>query len=136
MLSSVAERVYWLGRYLERVENAARLINVYSAMLFDLPRGTHIGWGTLLDITGSNEEFSRRFSSPDEKSITRFLVSDPNSGVSIFNALKMARENARTIRDQISREMWEDINGFYHLVNRFDPARQVPPRRGFPTGVA
>ena len=39
MLSSVAERVYWLGRYLERVENTARLINVYSAMLFDLPIG-------------------------------------------------------------------------------------------------
>ncbi|MGA1742678.1 MAG: alpha-E domain-containing protein, partial [Pseudohongiellaceae bacterium] len=38
MLSSVAERVYWLGRYLERAENAARLLKVYSNMLFDLPR--------------------------------------------------------------------------------------------------
>src|SRR5690606_36041328 len=52
MLSCVAERVYWLGRYLERVENAARLINVYSQMLFDLPTGSHLGWGILIDITG------------------------------------------------------------------------------------
>ena len=59
------------------------------------------------------EEFSRRFSSPDEKAITRFLVSDPNSGVSIFNALKMARENARTTREIIPSEAWEQINDLY-----------------------
>lgn len=125
MLSSVAERVYWLGRYLERVENTARLLNVYSAMLFDLPRGTHIGWGTLLDITGSNEEFARRFSSAEEKSITRFLVSDPNSPVSIFNALKMARENARTTREIIPSEAWEQINDLY-----LDTREAVSPAMG------
>ncbi len=55
MLSSVAERVYWLGRYMERAESSARLLDVYSSMLFDIPRGSNINWGLLLDITGSYE---------------------------------------------------------------------------------
>lgn len=113
MLSSVAERVYWLGRYIERVENTARLLNVYSATLFDLPRGTRIGWNTLLDITGTNKDFSERFSTAEEKSVVRFLLADPNNHSSMFAALKMVRENARTTREIIPSECWEQINDLY-----------------------
>ncbi|MEX2367063.1 MAG: alpha-E domain-containing protein [Pseudohongiellaceae bacterium] len=116
MLSSVAERVYWMGRYIERVENTARLLNVYSAMLFDLPRGTDIGWNTLVDITGINEEFSQRYSSMDEKSVVRFLLTDGGSPTSIFCGLKMVRENARTTREVIPSECWEHINDLYHFA--------------------
>ena len=51
-----------------------------------------------------------------------FRNDNPNS---IVQCITMARENARTIRDRISREMWEDINGLYHAVTRFDPAEQI-----------
>ena len=44
MLSSVAERIYWAARYLERTENTARLIRVYDSLLLDLPRGLNISW--------------------------------------------------------------------------------------------
>ncbi|MDT8399571.1 MAG: alpha-E domain-containing protein [Pseudomonadales bacterium] len=113
MLSSVAERVYWLGRYLERAENQARLLNVYSALLFDLPRGTNIGWSTLIDITGSNEEINKRSLNLDERSITRFLMTDSSNPMSIFSNLRMARENARTSREVIPSEAWEHINYLY-----------------------
>ena len=53
MLSRVAERLYWMGRYLERVENSARLLNVYSLLLLDLPRGVGIQWSQLPEITGT-----------------------------------------------------------------------------------
>ena len=53
MLSRVAETLYWLGRYVERAENAARIVTVNANLLLDLPRGTALGWEPLIAITGS-----------------------------------------------------------------------------------
>jgi uncharacterized alpha-E superfamily protein len=113
MLSSVAERVYWLGRYLERVENTARLINVYSSMLLDLPKGTNIGWGILLDITGCNEAYEKVRESLEEKPVVRFLLADARNGSSLLNGAIAMRENARTTREIIPAEAWELINDLY-----------------------
>jgi uncharacterized alpha-E superfamily protein len=113
MLSSVAERVYWLGRYLERVENSARLMNVYSAMLFDLPRGSHVDWPGLIDISGCNKEYEKIDGVMEEKPIVKFLLMDASNPVSIFTSLKMARENARTTREIIPAEVWEQVNHLY-----------------------
>ena len=113
MLSRVAERVYWLGRYLERAENSARLLNVYSTLLLDLPPGATIGWHTLVEITGSREEFDEKYQVTDERSVNRFLIADPKNHSSILNSLSMARENARTTREIIPAEAWEQINNLY-----------------------
>jgi uncharacterized alpha-E superfamily protein len=113
MLSSVAERVYWLGRYLERVENTARLINVYSAMLLDLPSGSHIGWGILIDITGSNEDFDKLNLPLEEKQVVKFLLADQKNPASLLNCIHMMRENARTTREIIPAEAWEHFNDLY-----------------------
>jgi len=117
MLSSVAERVYWLGRYLERVENAARLVNVYSAMLLDLPSGSHIGWSILLDITGANEEFEKLNQPMEEKQVLRFLLADPKHPASLLNSIHLMRENARTTREIIPAEAWEHFNNLYLNVS-------------------
>ena len=87
MLSRVAERIYWLGRYLERTENTARLLTVYSNLLLDLPRGTRVGWHTLVEITGSLQDFSDKFKETDERSVNRFLLSDQNNPSSIISSL-------------------------------------------------
>lgn len=116
MLSSVAERVYWLGRYLERAENSARLIKAYSTLLFDLPASAHMGWGTLLDINGSTEQYREHHEKTDEKSIMKFLITDSAYYSSIFSSVKLARENARTAREVIPNEAWEEINELYLLV--------------------
>jgi len=113
MLSRVGERIYWLSRYLERAENSARLMNVYSSLLFDLPRGTRIGWHTLVEITGSHNDFDEKFQTTDERSVIRFLLSDTRNPVSILSSLEMARENARTTREVIPAEAWEQINNLY-----------------------
>jgi len=88
MLSSVAERVYWLGRYLERVENTARLVNVYSAMLLDLPSGSHIGWNILIDITGSNDDYEKLGLPYEEKQIVKFLLADSRNPASLINCIR------------------------------------------------
>ncbi|MEX0617581.1 MAG: alpha-E domain-containing protein [Pseudohongiellaceae bacterium] len=112
MLSRVAQRVYWLARYLERAENTARLLNVFSTLLLDLPRGTKVGWHTLVEITGTDGEFDERNRAADERSVIRFLLSESN-GLSILNSLAMARENARTAREIIPAEAFEQINNLY-----------------------
>ncbi len=127
MLSSVAERVYWLGRYLERVENTARLINVYSAMLFDLPIGSHIGWNILIDITGCNEDFAKLNQPLEEKQVIRFLVADTKNSASLLSSIHMMRENARTTREIIPAEAWEHFNNLY--LNIKDAASRGLGRR-------
>lgn len=113
MLSRVAERVYWLGRYMERLENTARLINVNTNLLLDLPRGAQIGWSSLIDITGTVEQFAEKDSKGDEQAIIRFLIGDLQNPCSILSSLKHGRENARTAREIMPTESWELINDLY-----------------------
>lgn len=112
MLSRVAERVYWQARYLERTENTARLLDVFSTLLMDLPAGTKLGWHTLVQITGTQEVFDATGRQPIERNIMKFLLSEDN-GVSIINMLAAARENARTTREIMPTEAFEQINELY-----------------------
>jgi uncharacterized alpha-E superfamily protein len=111
MLARVAENIYWMARYIERAENMARLINVNANLILDLPKGLSPIWGQLIAITGAEDKYSH--SALDERSVLKFLISDPSSPVSILSCLSYGRENARTIRDVIPREVWETINGTY-----------------------
>lgn len=115
MLSRVAERVYWQARYLERTENTARLLDVFSTLLMDLPRGTKLGWHTLVEITGTHEEFDATGRQPTERNIVKFLLTDDN-GFSIINMLAAARENARTTREIMPTEAFEKINELYYYA--------------------
>ncbi len=115
MLSRVAERIYWMGRYIERAENTARMIKVNSYLLLDLPHKARFGWGTLIEIMGSHEIFQSHYREANERSVIKFLISDERNPTSILSSLQMARENARTIRDIIPREAWEEVNELYLL---------------------
>lgn len=110
MLSRVAERVYWAARYLERVENTARLIDVYDKLMFDLPRNVDIGWYNLITINSSEEAFLERYKVQDERNVVKFLLGDESNPSSVLSCLRMARENMRTTRDVIPADSWEMIN--------------------------
>jgi len=113
VLARVVENVYWLARYLERAENTARLVSVNTNLLLDLPKGLTPGWQPLIDITGSRESFDARGSRADERDIVQFLLADPDNPGSIVSSLRMARENARTLRDIFPTESWELMNQFF-----------------------
>jgi len=115
MLSRVAEKMYWFGRYIERVENTARLINVNTNLVMDLPRVDHI-WASTLDITGNSEEFQRRFTRVDERNVVKFLLEDDSC--SIRSAVRRARENARTTREIMPSEAWERINELHLFLQK------------------
>ncbi len=110
LLSKVAERVYWMARYIERAENTARLIEANSRMLLDLPVRLDEAWHPLVVITGSGNLFAEHYEAADERSVCRFLIADRNNPASIWGCLNAARENARTLRDILPRPAWEALN--------------------------
>ena len=115
MLSRVASNIYWMARYLERAENTARLVNVNSHLIMDLPKGVILGWEPLIDIVSDSnrEHYHNSYPQVDEKSVVKFLITDIKNPGSIISSLAAARENARTIREIIPREAWEQINTLY-----------------------
>lgn len=122
MLSRVAENVYWLARYLERAENMARLVNVNTNLLLDLPPKYRPGWLALIDMTGSRERFDAREKRAEEREIVHFLVADVDNPGSIFSSVSSARENARTLRDVLPNEVLEHMNELFMEIKEKLPA--------------
>lgn len=116
MLSRVANNIYWMSRYLERAENTARLINVNSHLLLDLPARVKLGWEPIVDILSFREQFYERYELADEKSVISFMLTDLKNPGSIVSALSGARENARTVKEILPQEAWEQINEIYLFV--------------------
>ncbi|HTW75129.1 MAG TPA: alpha-E domain-containing protein [Steroidobacteraceae bacterium] len=117
MLARTVENVYWLARYLERAEDTARLISVHTHLLLDLPAAVAPGWLPLIDITGSRALFDERRGAgaqrAEEREVVYFLVADRGNPGSIVHSLSTVRENARTLRDVLPAESWEEFNGFF-----------------------
>jgi uncharacterized alpha-E superfamily protein len=113
MLSRVAENIYWMARYIERAENTARLINVNTFLLLDLPKKVRFGWMPLIEITGSGKLYKQLYNDETERSGVRFLVGDEDNPGSLVASVAQARENVRTIRDVVPRETSEQINELY-----------------------
>lgn len=118
LLSSLAEHIYWFGRYIERVESTARLILVNDSLLLDIPPQCNTGWAPLVRITGSSESFYRHHDEASEQAIIRFMVTDcENNPGSMLNSINHARENLRTCRALFPKPVWEAINNLHSHVN-------------------
>src|SRR4030095_12920913 len=117
MLSRVADSIYWMSRYIERAENVARFIDVTLNLMLDMPSGSIQQWQPLVDTTGDAQEFARRYGVATQPRVIQFLPVDPDNPNSIRSCLRAARENARSVREVISSEMWEQLNEFYLMVN-------------------
>jgi uncharacterized alpha-E superfamily protein len=124
MLSRVANSIYWLNRYVERAENVARFIDVNLNLLLDSPTGVIQQWEPLVHTTGDIDLFRQRYGMATAENAIQFLAFDKNYPNSIISCLSAARENARSIREVISSEMWQRLNTFYFLVK---DAAQNPP---------
>lgn len=116
MLSRVAERLYWLGRYLSRCENTARLVHIHTNLLLDMPKRVEVGWANLARILGCAQTFRQRCPVTDEYSVMRFLLTDADNHGSLLTSLSAARENLRTTREIMPSEAWEQINEVYLLA--------------------
>ncbi|MEM6425841.1 MAG: alpha-E domain-containing protein [Cyanobacteria bacterium P01_H01_bin.119] len=116
MLSRVADSIYWLNRYVERAENVARFVEVNLNLLLDAPSGIAQQWEPLVITTGDMPLFRDRYGEATAENVLKFLTFDPDYPSSILSCLRSARENARSVREIISSEMWERVNAFYLMV--------------------
>lgn len=116
MLSRVADNLYWFGRYIQRAENTARLINVNANLMLDLPRRMPLGWSPLIEIVGAVPKFQELYDEATEDNVVRFLMVDPRYHGSIQSSLHHAREILRVSRDTMPREVWERLNDIYFYV--------------------
>ncbi|MES2661361.1 MAG: alpha-E domain-containing protein [Verrucomicrobiota bacterium] len=128
MLSRVANTLYWMVRYVERADNLARLIDVNQQLLLDFEsldserlRGF---WQPIILSTGDEEAFDKLYDETGSHEVIRFLTDDPRNPNSIISCIALARENARTVRDQLSDELWEELNSLY-LFSRSDEAKMT-----------
>ncbi len=128
MLSRVATTLYWMVRYVERADNLARLIDVNQQLLLDFEsldserlRGF---WQPIILSTGDEEAFNKLYDETGSREVIRFLTDDPRNPNSIVSCVAIARENARTVRDQLSDELWEELNALY-LFTRSDEGSRL-----------
>jgi uncharacterized alpha-E superfamily protein len=121
MLSRIAESLFWLARYIERAEDTARILDVtYHTLLEQAQQPYRLRWDPLVAMAGEETIFRQTYEEATSSNVFEFLAFSEDNPSSIMQCVKKARENARTIRDRISREMWEDLNGLYFMLERFN----------------
>lgn len=120
MLSRVADSLYWMSRYLERAEHTARVLDVnLNQMLDQTPESANRRWERML----AGLRTYHAADTTDEHTITRDLTFDLANKSSIVGCIAAARENARQVREQISSEMWQQLNQLYLYVQRTSKSR-------------
>ncbi len=112
MLARHAENLFWAGRYIERAEDTARILDVtYHGLLEASPTEAARAWSDVLAVLRLSADFATR--GCDAVSVTEFLVSDESNPGSIVAAVGRARENLRSVRELVTTELWESVNRFH-----------------------
>lgn len=113
MLSRVANSIYWMSRYVERADNTARLVDVSINLALDLPSAVGFRWDALERGMGGDADPGQGESDGSRQSVIHRLIFDERNPNSVVACLFAARENARTVREKIPRELWEEVNATY-----------------------
>ena len=106
-----------MSRYAERAGNTARLINVNLGLAIDTHNSVEHEWDPIVKVTGDMDLFRNLYDRTTRENVINFMVLDPNNPNSILSCVNQARENASSVREIISSEMWLLINRFYHRLN-------------------
>jgi uncharacterized alpha-E superfamily protein len=128
MLSRIADSLYWMSRYLERADGTARLIEINLTHMLEaedaLPEAAE--WRPVLVICGHERTFEELCAGAESTGacVTEFMTRDARNSGSVRESLRLARENARVVRDRISKEMWEGVN---ELWLRSEERLERPP---------
>ena len=117
MLSRVADALYWMARYIERAENVTRLLDVNFHALLDAQvedRGQT--WLQIVQLLGDEERYREHYDEATAVNVSDWVLWHDGNPNAVANCITLARENARSVREQISGEMWEAINKLFLLV--------------------
>lgn len=124
MLARLAENLFWAGRYVERAEDTARMVDVTYHTLLESPYGEVAeSWAQLLDVLHLRSTYGR--TPTDPMSVVRFLVLDRANPGTITASIARARENIRSVRELVSSELWESVNQLHLALGSRDLRRDL-----------
>lgn len=122
MLGRVADQLYWMARYSERAENAARILDVADRMTLtpqdDATRAS--AWFSALEVAGAQAGYAGKHGDIRGDKVLHYLALDADNPASIFNSIRATRENARALRGSITTEMFESINATWLELRAVD----------------
>ena len=119
MLSRVAETLYWIGRYVERAEDSARLLDVHYHALLDAQVADHgESWQRIVALYGDESAYREHYDEYTAQDVAEWVLWHDGNPSAVAGCITLARENARSVREQISGEMWEAINSLFLVVGR------------------
>jgi uncharacterized alpha-E superfamily protein len=130
LLSRVADRIYWGGRYIERAEDASRVLRSFGDMLADIPNTSAAQWSSLVAVVDADPDAGQTDGS-DETPVVEFLIADTEHPNSILRTVLAARENLRTCREVLPREAWQTVNDLALYV-RQNASTSIDRRRREP----
>jgi uncharacterized alpha-E superfamily protein len=118
MLSRTASCLYWLGRYVERAEFTARLVEATLRLdaLSTRPSGD-AAWLSAMKVIEADDAFSATEQPLTPQAVTRFLTVSTDHPGSVLSCLNRARDNAKAVRTSLSREAWSAINKAWLLFH-------------------
>ncbi|MDR1877889.1 MAG: alpha-E domain-containing protein [Flavobacteriaceae bacterium] len=112
MLSRVADSLYWMGRYVERVDGVLRVLKINYALSQD--NVSDFSWKSALFMSSKDENHS--IITENSREILKYIITDKKNPNSVFNMITLARENARGVQDHITKDLWQCLNDFYHVI--------------------
>ncbi|QPC87697.1 hypothetical protein GA830_13800 [Mesorhizobium sp. NBSH29] len=118
LLGRTANGLYWMGRYIERTENMARLLDAGLRMALTRSANPSEEWNSVLLSAGAEETFRSRYGEVSGEAVADFLLRDPANPSSVVSAIETARINARMVRTALTRETWESINEAWMALKR------------------
>ncbi|NTT86403.1 alpha-E domain-containing protein [Tabrizicola fusiformis] len=125
MLSRTADNLYWIARYMERAETAARLLEVGARIsLLPSASGYRSDWDSLLRASGNGAGYTEKYGVPDQKNIESWFFFDRDNPNSVASCITAARENGRIVRTALTTQVWDALN------TAFQELRQIEARRG------
>lgn len=114
MLSRVADSLYWMSRYMERTDGILRMLKInYASAQDDV---LEFSWKPVLRIFSYLDEPSAAAIAHQSRTVLQYMVTDKENANSVVNIITRARENARSVQDHITKELWQCLNDFYHTM--------------------
>src|SRR5450631_16714 len=118
MLSRIADSLFWLNRYMERADGMLRMAGTHYIFSLDKDVNGTSSWKSVMEIfTDSEDKYLNSIENNTEQCLKRLLIDTTNTNC-LKTLVNRARENARGAQDHITKEVWEEVNSMYHLVNQ------------------
>jgi uncharacterized alpha-E superfamily protein len=129
MLSRIADSLFWLNRYMERADSLMRVIRTNYILSFDVIGTSDFHWKDILGMFTGLDEETIRLNGENTAAALKYLIADSKNANAVKLLFVRARENARGVQDNITKEVWEQVNHLYHLINQPELEKKLKDSR-------